>query len=100
MKYDEQRHILKTLNDLLPHCTLKTGIFDNPKRSIARCALNHAASYACEYCESRATMLTKPVQMTNNDKRNQIKAAIEILASRPGTSANNENSEALSLIHI
>ena len=57
-KYDEQDHIKSTLNDVRNVCHVKNAIFDNPKRAIARCALNHASTYACEYCESAASHIS------------------------------------------
>ena len=90
-KYNEQGEIKKTLNELLPYCTLDTAIFDNPKRSIARCALNHASYFACEYCESQASLISKKVR-SNDVQKQRIQNTIEFLTSMPGTS--------LSLIHI
>ena len=57
-KYDEQSHINDTITDITTQFNIKNAIFDNPKRSIARCALNHASTYACEYCECAASRYT------------------------------------------
>lgn len=55
-KYDEQRPIHDTINEINRNrLILNDAIFDNPKRSIVRCAQSHSAKFACEYCESSAT---------------------------------------------
>ena len=54
-KFNEQIQLKTVVADINQnHCKIKNAIMDNPKRSMARCALCSGASYACEYCESRA----------------------------------------------
>ena len=69
-KYNEQRHIKQTIDDLNDnHVIIDDGIFDNPKRAVVRCALSHSARYGCEYCESAAQHYIDPVleeQVKNN----------------------------------
>ena len=88
-KCNDQQEIKKTLNELSALSNITNAIFDNPKRSIARCALNHASTYACEYCESPATHVTlnsMEVKRTQL-KRENIINTIEFLKSIPGNSA-------------
>ena len=54
-KVDDQLHLANVVNDIINNnCRINSAVFDNPKRSMARCALCFSASFACEYCESRA----------------------------------------------
>lgn len=70
-KIDNQNHLKNVIDDInLNGCKINAAIFDNLKRSVVRCALGHGASYACEYCESKAEF----VYMTGADqgKRGQL----------------------------
>ena len=54
-KIDDQYHLKEVIDDLNHNlCQLRNAIFDNPKRACARCGLIHSASFAYEYCESKA----------------------------------------------
>ena len=67
-KVDEQLHLAQVVNDIRNNnCELSSAIFDNPKRSMARCALCSSASFACEYCESRAVY----IKDDNTDKKSK-----------------------------
>ena len=60
-KLDDQAQIKSVLDDINKNeCQLENCICDNPKRSIFRCALSAGASFACEYCESKAEYYTEP----------------------------------------
>ena len=52
------RYIISDIN--LNNVTIKTAVMDNPKRAFVRFALSHGASYACEYCESKAEYVVTP----------------------------------------
>ena len=55
-KYDEQEQLFKVLSELSANdVVINCAIFDNLKRAIIRLAKNHAAKFACEYCENFAT---------------------------------------------
>ena len=57
-KVDDQLHLANVINDIRNNnCRISCAVFDNPKRSMARCALCFSASFACEYCESRAVYI-------------------------------------------
>ena len=90
-KYDEQEHIKYVLDDLdSADLILDDMILDNPKRAIVRCAKNHAALYACEYCKHKAQYCADHKQKSdkvNNNQEHCIKEQIEILKSKPGTTA-------------
>ena len=85
----DQQSIIKSVIDDInsTECRLETAIGDNPVRSDLRCALCHSASYACEYCESKAVYLTEegkkkgkltwPFSTANGPKRT-ISKIIEI----------------------
>ena len=51
-------------------CTIKAFVADNLKRAKARAALNHAASFACEYCYSKAFAYTFNEEHVLAKKRN------------------------------
>lgn len=54
-KIDEQAEFQKVINDINENnLTTETAVGDNLKRSFMRCALCSGASFACEYCESKA----------------------------------------------
>lgn len=65
-------------------------VADNPKRSIVRQALNHASTFACEYCVSPAVRCENKlasVDRKKNDKKiDALKNNIQFLQERPGTS--------------
>ena len=55
-KYSESVTLKKVVQSITnSNCQIDDAIFDNPKRSLARCALSHSAKYACEYCEEPAS---------------------------------------------
>lgn len=50
-KYDEQEFLQKVLTDINANdIVIDCIVLDNLKRSIFRCAKNHAGKFACEYC--------------------------------------------------
>ena len=50
-KYDEQDQLKEVLEDINENnFVIDCAIFDNLKRSTARCSKNHAARHPCEYC--------------------------------------------------
>lgn len=64
-------HLEAILNDLSDcHCILEALIADNPKRAMIREALNHASSYACEYCTSKAVQYTETDMKIEEEKKN------------------------------
>lgn len=87
-KVDEQEQLRYVLDDIKDNeCILENAIGDNPKRSgCFRCALSSSASYACEYCVSKAVYmrregkkgyLTWPYSTANGQERT-IEEIIEI----------------------
>lgn len=57
-RYDEQEQIKKVVDDINDNsCTISEAIFDQPKRSRVRCALQFNSTYPCEYCEARAVLI-------------------------------------------
>ena len=75
---------------------------DNPKRAIAREALNHASLYACEYCFSKATSFVMCDEQIEKKKKD-IKAQLDIIEQRLVTlvdveDQNEEEIETLSAI--
>ena len=75
-------------------CSITQFIGDNLKRAVARCCLNHASWFPCEYCFSKGTKLTM-----NNKEIEKKKKAIEIekkviaekIAELPSTSTTEIN---------
>ena len=64
-KVDDQLHLEIFVKDILDNSLrISCAVFDNPKRSTARCALCFSASFACEYCESRAEYIRDPEKNT------------------------------------
>ena len=58
-KYDEQEELRKVLQDITQNdIIIDCAVFDNLKRSTARCSKNHAARHACEYCFNGAVTHT------------------------------------------
>ena len=54
-KYEEQEQLRKVLKDLNENnIIIDCCVFDNPKRSMAKCVKCHSARFPCEYCESCA----------------------------------------------
>ena len=54
-KYDENKELKNVLDDINANgITIDCAVFDQPKRSFARCAKCFSAKYPCEYCESCA----------------------------------------------
>ena len=61
-KVNEQKMIKAVVDDInVCQCHLETVVGDNPKRSNLRCALCHSASFAYEYCESKAQYIRDAV---------------------------------------
>ena len=55
-KLNPKQYFTYFIQDLCDHSyTIKLFVGDNPKRALAREALNHASLYACEYCFHKAT---------------------------------------------
>ena len=54
-KYDEQEHLKNVLKDIKDNnITIECAVFDNPKRSMGRCAKSACSKFPCEYCEQCA----------------------------------------------
>ena len=107
-KYDEQpiiESVVQELNEA--NAIIDDVVLDNPKRSIFRCALNHASTFACEYCESHAThytndQLTKDIaaNVKKIDKKcTEIQNRIDYLNDCPGTvSSKHKDDENVALL--
>ena len=64
-KIDPKTYFKIFVEDLLHSgCHIKTFVGDNPMRSMARNALSHSSSYACEYCSIKGITL----HLNDNDK--------------------------------
>ena len=59
-------------------CIIKVFIGDNPKRSMARDALNHASLFACEYCTAHATSHVITEKQTEIKKR-QVETQLNLI---------------------
>ena len=69
-KYDDKFSLKSVLSKInAANCTITDAIFDNPKRSLARCALSHSSLFACEYCENSATSYIDPKLKITCDNR-------------------------------
>ena len=83
-------------------CFIKAFVGDNLKRAPARAALNHASSFACEYCYSKACTYTIGEEQLSIKRRNleQQKLTIENRIQRleEEESINEEELEALNLV--
>ena len=54
-KYDVQKQLKQVLDDINENdVVIECCVFDNPKRSDARCAKTASAKFGCEYCEECA----------------------------------------------
>lgn len=90
-KYDEQAQIKNVILDISAcTCIISETILDNPKRATMRCALGHAATYACEYCEAQAVLLSHSVEEATIKKSYELKIQklnndIEFLKESPGS---------------
>lgn len=98
-KYDEQNQILAVIKDILGNsCIITAGIFDNPKRSIVRCALCHSSTYACEYCESKAVLVMdllviaqkQAIKKKYEIRKKNIQNTIDFLKESPGSVASKD----------
>ena len=84
-KINEQDEIAKVLrdinaNELFIYC----GIFDNPKRSVVRCAKSHSGYYACEYCECPAKLLITDILSADNTKKRKKTQLVWPYSTRKG----------------
>ena len=87
-KVDEQVQIKAVIDDINENgCIIETAIGDNPKRSNFRCALCFSATFACEYCESKAKYMKKEgnkkghltwPSSTSNGQERTVEKIIEI----------------------
>ena len=93
-KYNEQNQILNVITDIHESsCTISSVVSDNPKRSNCRCALCHSASYACEYCEACAVLITNQlahikeasIKKKYELRRKSLLNTIEFLKDSPGS---------------
>ena len=58
-KYNVQDELAKVLEDINQNdLRIHSAIFDKQKRCVALCMMGASAYYACEYCESKAHLLT------------------------------------------
>lgn len=70
-KPDEQEILKSVLKDINSNVLkIRTCVCDNPKRSFIRSALSHGASFAYEYCESRAEYIVSTA--LDNKRRGQL----------------------------
>lgn len=72
--------------------TIEDIVGDNPKRSFFRDALNHASTFACEYCESAAVQRkdNKQIAIIRNKyemQRHNVTGQITSLINSPASSA-------------
>lgn len=84
-KVDSSKYLSNFIKDMHENqCVIKAFIADNLKRANAREALNHASSFACEYCFSKAVSHTMEGQQILEKKRKfeQQKASIEARIDR------------------
>lgn len=71
-KMDEDKHFDNFLNDLIENdYDIEDFIGDNLKRANVKKCLNHAASYACEYCFNKAVHFKEP------EKKNAAKKSLK-----------------------
>ena len=81
-KVDSKKYLTSFIKDLGENnCVIKAFIADNLKRAIARLALNHASSFACEYCFSKASSYSVDEQQTLA-KRKNIEDQIAVIENR------------------
>lgn len=98
-KYDEQAHIKEVISDINScTCIITETILDNPKRAIMHCALGHAATFACEYCEAQAVLIKasieeKAIKKTFELKKKNIEKTIDFLRESPGSRISKEKDE-------
>ena len=72
-KVDYKKTFENIISDLHKNnCTIKNFIADNLKRANARDALNHASTFACEYCFAKATVFNVCDAIINNKKSKLI----------------------------
>lgn len=70
-KMDPYKYLTYFIDDMSNNqCTIKAFVADNLKRAHARAALNHASSFPCEYCQSKATSISLGGQQLLVRKRN------------------------------
>lgn len=70
-KMDSKKYLSAFIDDMNDNgCVIKAFIADNLKRANARDSLNHASSFACEYCFSKASTFSVGEQQINMKKRN------------------------------
>ena len=77
---DSKKYLSYFINDMTENnCIIKAFVGDNLKRANAREALNHASSFACEYCYTKASSITIGDEQVLKKKRNleQQKLSIE-----------------------
>ena len=67
---DDAKYLSEFINDMVDNgCTIKAHVADNLKRARARAALNHASSFPCEYCFSKACTWRLTDQQAQQKKR-------------------------------
>ena len=92
-KYDEQDHLKKVLKDINENgLVIDCAVFDNLKRSTARCSKNHAARHPCEYCTNGAVShsvsnqkLVSIIEKNFTRQESQLTQDIEELANSQNT---------------
>ena len=102
-KYDEQMQFQKVLenindNNLIIDCC----VLDNLKRAIIRCAKNHAAKYACEYCFNAAVLYVDlkkkklaSIERRFQDQENIISQQLSQMAETQEIESENEEAQIL-----
>ena len=75
-------------------CIITMFIGDNLKRAIARCCLNHASWFPCEYCFAKGTKLTINIREIAKKKKSiemEKKVIAEKIAQLPASAASEKN---------
>ena len=102
-KYDVQEQIKNVVHDINNNfIQIICCVCDNPKRSEMRFALCHSATYACEYCEAAAVLVSNSIKAQEEAliskkkyeiKRKSIINTINFLKETPGSTQSKEKDE-------
>lgn len=84
-KIDEQQQIAAVLQDITDNgLYIYSAALDKIKRSVACCIMSHSAYYPCEYCESKAHVLTITNQDNDNIQKKEKKQLVWPYETRNG----------------
>ena len=79
-KLDSQKQLGDVLNDINQNrIRITQFIADNQKRAIAKCSMNHAGWYACEYCYAKGVKIDI---ISNIATRNKLIAQINLIEEK------------------